>query len=81
LPRHRRVLGENIRMHRKRARLSQEKLAEKAELSMAYLSEVENGKENISIDALARIAKVFGLWVGDLLCAPRAASDSYSHKP
>jgi transcriptional regulator with XRE-family HTH domain len=54
-------------MHRKRARLSQEKLAEKAELSMAYLSEVENGKENISIDALARIANVFGLWVGDLL--------------
>ena len=31
IPKHRKVLGENIRLHRNQAELSQEKLAEKAE--------------------------------------------------
>jgi len=56
LPKHRRILGENIRIHRKLAGMSQEKLAERAELNTTYVSDVERGKENISLDALVRIA-------------------------
>jgi len=55
-PKHRRILGENIRSIRKKARMSQEKLAEKADLSVPYISEVECGRDNISVDALIRIA-------------------------
>jgi len=36
--------------------MSQEKLAERAELNTTYVSDVERGKENISLDALVRIA-------------------------
>ena len=63
---HRRVLGENIRNTRKLAGLSQEKLAEKAELNPAYVSDVERGTENISVDALIRISEALDTTVHNL---------------
>jgi transcriptional regulator with XRE-family HTH domain len=65
-PPHRRKLGESVRFYRKKADLSQEKLAEKASLSTVFISHVERGVENISVDALARIAKALNLRVNDL---------------
>jgi transcriptional regulator with XRE-family HTH domain len=57
VPKHRRVLGHNIRTYRKRAKLTQEKLAEKAGLSVVFLSLLENGHRNASFDSLLQIAK------------------------
>lgn len=54
---HRRVVGQKIRFYRKQAHLSQEQLAEKADLSYKYVGEVERGVVNISLDSLMRIAK------------------------
>jgi transcriptional regulator with XRE-family HTH domain len=54
---HRRTVGQQIRFHRKQAHLSQEQLAEKADLSYKYVGEVERGSVNISLDSLVRIAK------------------------
>ena len=67
LPQHRKKLGEVVRQYRKKAELSQEKLAEKASLSTVFISDVERGVENISVDALARIAKALGMKVRDLV--------------
>jgi transcriptional regulator with XRE-family HTH domain len=64
---HRRIVGENIRSYRKQAQMSQEKLAEKADLSPKYLGEVERGIVNISLDALMRIAKALKVGVPDLV--------------
>jgi transcriptional regulator with XRE-family HTH domain len=55
--RHRRIIGEAIRVRRKRANLTQEELAEKADLNPKYLGEIERGEKIISIEALLRIAK------------------------
>ena len=66
VPKYQQILGANIRVARKCAELSQEKLAEKADLHPTYISEVERGKENISIGALVRIAKPLGVSVHDL---------------
>lgn len=57
---HRATLGNKIRAYRKRARLSQEKLAELAELSRNYIGEVERGEKAISVDALTQIAEALG---------------------
>lgn len=65
-PSHRRIVGQNIRAYRKQARLSQEKLAEKADLSYKYLGEVERGVVNISLDSLVRIAKALRVKLRDL---------------
>ena len=64
---YRRILGEAIRIRRKLSKLSQEKLAEKAELHPVYISAVERGVKNISMDALTRIAKALGVRVRDLV--------------
>jgi transcriptional regulator with XRE-family HTH domain len=66
LPQHRRTLGESVRKYRKQAGLSQEKLAEKASLSTVFISQLERGVENISMDSLARIAKALRIRVNDL---------------
>ena len=63
---HRRILGDALRSYRKQARLSQEKLAEKAELNPKYLGEVERGRINISVDALVRLARALKIQVHDL---------------
>ncbi|HEX3627109.1 MAG TPA: helix-turn-helix transcriptional regulator [Verrucomicrobiae bacterium] len=64
---HRRIVGQNIRACRKHAGWSQEKLAEKADLTYKFLGEVERGYENISLDSLARIAKALKIKVRDLV--------------
>jgi transcriptional regulator with XRE-family HTH domain len=46
--------------------LTQEKLAERADLSGKYLGEVERGMVNISVDALARLARALKITVHDL---------------
>jgi transcriptional regulator with XRE-family HTH domain len=63
---YRRTVGQNIRNYRKQAFLSQEQLAERADLSYKYVGEVERAQENISLDALFRIAKALKVTVEDL---------------
>ena len=66
VPKYRRILGETIRSYRKQARLSQEKLAEKAELHPVYISAVERGQKTISVDALMRMARALNVSLQDL---------------
>jgi DNA-binding XRE family transcriptional regulator len=52
---------------RKKAGLTQEKLAEKADLSTIFISRVERGKESPSVDSLVKIAKALGVRARDLV--------------
>lgn len=67
IAKHRRILGEAIRVRRNELKFSQEKLAEKADLTPGYVSELERGNETISVDRLVRIADALGLTVTDLV--------------
>lgn len=49
------IIGMNIRMLRKRKNLTIEELAEKCELQVPYLSDVERGERNITIQTLSKI--------------------------
>jgi transcriptional regulator with XRE-family HTH domain len=51
------ILGDTIRQYRKQAGLSQEKLAEKADLHPVYIGKIERGEQWVSLHALLRIAK------------------------
>jgi len=57
----RRKLGETIRKLRKTSGLSQERLAEAADMSTTYLGEIERGERNCSIDSLKKISKGLGI--------------------
>jgi transcriptional regulator with XRE-family HTH domain len=50
------LTGGNIRSLRKAAGLSQEELAFHAGIDRAYLSQLENGKKNISLLVLGQLA-------------------------
>ena len=52
----RNLIAKNIRKHRLRLDLSQEDLAERANLHRTYIGSVERGERNISIDNIERIA-------------------------
>ncbi len=53
----RKNIGANIRNLRKKAGLSQERLAEMADLHPVYISQVEGGKKAVSVEALWKISK------------------------
>ena len=67
IPKHRKLLGENIRAFRRNLNLSQEELAEKAELHHNYVGDIERGEENVSVDALLRIATALKVRLHDLV--------------
>jgi transcriptional regulator with XRE-family HTH domain len=60
-------LGRAIRQRRQSRGLSQEALAEQAELHRTYISMVERARRNISVDALSGIADALDLRPSQLL--------------
>lgn len=60
-------LGIAILQLRKQQGLSQERLALEADIDRRYMSDVENGKRNISLDIIERIASRLGIDVSELL--------------
>ena len=66
-PHYRRIVGEKIRAYRKQAGLTQEKLAEKADLHHNFIGEVERGNMEISLGSLLKIAKALNIRVRDLV--------------
>jgi transcriptional regulator with XRE-family HTH domain len=62
-----RILGTSIRKARTDAGLSQERLAEKADLHPVYIGKIERGEQWISLHALLRVAQALKLSVKDLV--------------
>jgi ribosome-binding protein aMBF1 (putative translation factor) len=65
-----RLFAANMRRIRKAKELTQEKIAELAELHPNYVSSVERGERNISICNIERIAKALGVTMAELVAAP-----------
>ena len=64
---HRKSLAQAIRLYRKKAEMTQERLGELADLNPKYIGEVERMEKTISVDALARIAAALKIRLRDLL--------------
>ncbi|MDR1323538.1 MAG: helix-turn-helix domain-containing protein [Candidatus Margulisbacteria bacterium] len=62
-----RILGANVKQFRERLELSQAELAEKAEISIPFLSDVERGKKWISLYTMLKLANVFQVEIYELL--------------
>jgi transcriptional regulator with XRE-family HTH domain len=60
------VFGSNLRREREGRKLTQEKLAEKADLDPTYISGIERGVRNPSLLSIVRIAKALGTTASDL---------------
>lgn len=62
-----RKFGQSVHEYRKLRGMSQQDLAQAADLDRAYLSSVEHGKQNISIGAISKLAKALNLTIEELL--------------
>lgn len=62
-----RRFGEIVRAERKRQQLTQEELAHRAGISAVFMSDIERGIENVSLETIAKLAKGFGVKIGELL--------------
>ena len=61
------IFAQNLRKFRLEKRLSQEDLADSANLHRTYIGSVERGERNISIDNMERLANALGCTIADLL--------------
>lgn len=62
-----RVLGQAIRKRRLALGLSQEKLAEKADLHWTYVGGIERGERNVSLLNIVKVARALKTRVSELL--------------
>jgi transcriptional regulator with XRE-family HTH domain len=67
----RRRVGLNLQRLRRDRGLSQEELAHRARMHQTYLSGVEGGKRNPSIDVLGRVVAALGVDIEELFRRPR----------
>ncbi len=61
------ALGERIRKIRKRKHMTQEYVAEKAEISVPHMSNIENASKKLSLKLLVSIAGILEVTVDELL--------------
>ena len=58
--------GAKVRKYRLKKKLSQEKLAELADLHRTYIGQVECGKRNLALKNIAKLAKALNVSVREL---------------
>jgi transcriptional regulator with XRE-family HTH domain len=80
------VFGWNVRRWREEKGLTQESLAERANLDPTYISGIERGIRNPSVLSVIRIAKALGVTASKLLEkvdgeTARTSADSADHTP
>jgi transcriptional regulator with XRE-family HTH domain len=67
---HRKILkefGKSVRAHRQRLGVSQEKLAEFADLHRTYVADIERGNRNVGLVNIVRLADALGVEPGELV--------------
>jgi DNA-binding XRE family transcriptional regulator len=60
------AFGENVRKYRKARGLSQEQFALKYEVDRTYISGIERGKRNPTIEIVQKLARALGVSIADL---------------
>jgi transcriptional regulator with XRE-family HTH domain len=63
----RRIFGDNVRARRKALGLSQEELADRAQVHRTFIGHVERAETNVSIDNIARISAALEIAASKLL--------------
>ena len=71
------LIGERIKQARKARGLTQETLAEKLNVSIGYVSQVERGITKISLDLLGAISSILGCDVAALISESAIKSGEY----
>lgn len=71
------IIGERLKKARIDKNMTQEKLAEQIDVSVAFLSRVERGTSHINLKRLAQICEILGVSEGSILNGVSSNSDNY----
>lgn len=71
------IIGKRIKEARKKKGLTQEKLVECMDVSIAYLSKVETGKIHINSERLSQICNILEVTEGEILNGVSNNSEKY----
>lgn len=74
------IIGERLKQARLNKNLTQEDLAEKLDVSVAFLSRIERGSSKISLKRLNQICIILGVTEGDILNGASSDSNTYLNK-
>ena len=61
------IFGKTVRRLRTERGMSQQKVAEAADLTLNYVSDVERGVKSVALGTILKLASAFGCPPGDLL--------------
>ena len=71
------IIGERLKKARTNKKLTQEKLAEKLDVSIAFLSRIERGSSHISLKRLSEVCDILGVTEGYILNGVSSTSSNY----
>ena len=71
------IIGERIKQARKACNMTQEVLAEKMDVSIAFLSRIERGSSQINLKRLSQICNILGTTEGKILNGVSSNSTTY----
>jgi transcriptional regulator with XRE-family HTH domain len=63
----RKQFGERVKQLRQENELSQETLAQLAELDRTYIPSIEKGERNVSLEVIQKLSKAFKLQISEFL--------------
>ena len=66
----RRIYADHVRARRKELGISQEELADRAQVHRTFVGAIERSETNVSIDNIARISEALGIPAFELLRSP-----------
>jgi transcriptional regulator with XRE-family HTH domain len=72
----RRRVAANIKRCRQRAGLTQEAMAKQLDVSLRYVSMLEQNARNLSIESLAKIATCLNIDIAELVCDEKYLDDA-----
>ena len=71
------IIGERLKKARTEKGLTQEKLSEKLDVSIAFLSRIERGSSHISLKRLSQVCDILGITEGSILNGSSNNSETY----
>ena len=74
----REIFAQNLKIHRRKCGISQEKLAEKAKVSTHYIAILEIARSFPASDVLERIAEALGVEIYVLFLDPHSSNQEFA---
>lgn len=74
------IIGERIKQARLNKKMTQENLAEKMDVSVAFLSRIERGSSFVSLKRLSQICSILGVTEGEIINGTSKSSSNYLNK-